>query len=243
MQLAPGARLGPYEILSFIGRGGMGEVWQAHDGRLDRDVAIKTLPSALSANAGHLARVRREARAASALNHPNICTIYDLGEHEGQPFIVMELLTGTTLAAMLSGGPLALDRAVDLGTQLADALDAAHGQGIVHRDLKPANIFVTDRGLAKILDFGLARVQAGLVDDDGPTQYAAFLTQAGAVVLPFQNLSADPDNEYFSDGLTDEIIADPSQIRTLRVISRNGDSRFQALMRHIKVTWEQLQAV
>src|SRR5262245_37766852 len=134
MSLPAGTRLEHYEILSPLGKGGMGEVYRARDTRLGREVAIKTLPSHLSRGGEHLARFRREARAASSLNHPHICTIYDLYEHTGGPFIVMELLKGDTLSDLLMRGPLGLDRALDLGMQLADALDAAHAAGVIHRD-------------------------------------------------------------------------------------------------------------
>jgi len=364
MSLPPGTRLSHYEILSSIGKGGMGEVYRARDTRLGREVAIKTLPADFSRGGEQLARFRREARAASALNHPNICTIHDLAEHDGQPIIVMELLRGDTLRDLLVRGALALDRVLDLGVQLADALEAAHGESIIHRDIKPANIFVTDRGVAKILDFGVARFQHAAVDE-AQTEAADYVTHAGdvmgtvaymspeqargetldartdlfslgivlyemttgrlafpgnttavifnriltaavepvtqvnpalpraldvlferllakerdrrcssarelcgnlaqlrreahsttersrttqeaaadkpsIVVLPFENLSADADNEYFSDGLTDEIITDLSQIRTLRVISRNSSMQLKGTGKDLKVVASEL---
>ena len=364
MSLTPGMRLDHYEILSPIGKGGMGEVYRARDTRLGREVAIKTLPAGLTRSGDHLARFVREARAASALNHPNICTIHDLGEHDGQPFMVMELLKGDTLRDLLMRGPLVLDRALEIGQQLAAALDAAHRAGIIHRDIKPANIFISDRDVAKILDFGVARIQHAAFED-AQTEAADLVTQAGnvigtvaymspeqargetldvrsdlfslgivlyemttgrlafpgnttavifnrilsspiepathvnpslpkgldalferllakdrdrrhstarelsgwlaqlrrgtqgtswksrdaddiavekpsIVVLPFHNLSADADNEYFSDGLTDEIITDLSQIRTLRVISRNSSMQLKGTAKDLKAVASEL---
>ena len=157
-QLALGDRLGPYRVEAFIGAGGMGEVYQATDIRLDRSVAVKLLPRRYAQDANALERFQREARATSALNHPNICTLYDVGDSNGQPFLVMELLDGQSLKErMLSRRP-SLTEILDLGVQIAGALEAAHDRGIIHRDIKPANIFITGRGEAKILDFGLAKV-------------------------------------------------------------------------------------
>jgi serine/threonine protein kinase len=163
--IEPGTTLSHYEVLARLGEGGMGQVWRARDTKLGREVAIKTLPAEFVKDAERLGRFHREARAASALNHPNICVVHDLDEHQGQPFIVMELLTGETLADGLARGSLPIEQTMDVVMQLADALEAAHGQGILHRDIKPANIFLTDRGVAKLLDFGLARLpEASSVD-------------------------------------------------------------------------------
>ena len=352
-----GTKVGHYEFLSLLGKGGMGEVWRAKDTRLRRDVAIKVLPEEFSRDADHLTRFEREARAASALNHPNICIVHDLVEHDGAPFIVMELLRGENLAEKMARESLEISEALDLSMQLADALGAAHNEGIIHRDIKPANIFVTERGTAKLLDFGLARVQAAdvagapTVDDvtasgavlgtvsymspeqargeeldartdlfslgvvlyEMTTGRPAFSGSTSAVIfdrlfhkvlesptrinpkvpreleavmekllvkdrgqrpssatelkdkierikldfhsrrgisgpeetsddgrksiaiLPFKNQSPDSD-EYFGDGLADEIITDLSQIRMLRVISQNSSMQLKESGKDLKTT-------
>lgn len=159
MPLQSGARLGPYEILSPIGAGGMGEVYKANDTRLDRIVAIKVLPESLSSQPERRERFEREARAISKLAHPHICVLYDVGRQDGIDYLVMEYLEGETLAKRLSRGALPIDQALKHAIEIADALDKAHRQGIVHRDLKPANVMLTESG-AKLLDFGLAKLRS-----------------------------------------------------------------------------------
>ena len=160
MSLASGTRLGPYAIVSKLGDGGMGEVYRGIDTRLDREVAIKVLPPTTASSPDALARFEREGRAIAALNHPHICTLYDVGSDDGRPYLVMELLAGATLHQVLASGPLPIAALIDHAIALADALHAAHARGIIHRDLKPANVFVTDQRIIKILDFGLAKADS-----------------------------------------------------------------------------------
>src|SRR5881628_2236794 len=169
MPLEPHARLGPYEITSLLGAGGMGEVYRAHDSRLGRDVAIKVLPARIAGDPQALARFEREARAVAALSHPNIIALFDISIGDATPYAVTELLEGETLRDRLKQGPVPLRKALDYGRQIADALAAAHDRGIVHRDLKPENIFLTADGRVKVLDFGLAQVAASPSTDAGLT--------------------------------------------------------------------------
>src|ERR1700674_995959 len=157
MPLNAGTRLGPYRIIGVLGAGGMGEVYRARDERLERDVAIKVLLDQATTDADLHRRFALEARAASALNHPNILTVHDVGVENGMPYIVSELIEGEPLRALLARGPVPLHKILDIATQVAAGLAAAHHAGIVHRDLKPANLMLTRNGFAKILDFGLAK--------------------------------------------------------------------------------------
>jgi len=198
-----------YTVVKKLGSGGMGVVYEAEDARLGRQVALKFLPRELEQDPQALERFKQEARAASALNHPNICTIYATEECEGQSFIAMELLDGQNLSEKINGHPLPLDKILDISIQITDALDVAHGKGIVHRDLKPANIFVTTRGQAKILDFGLAKLtherRAALetVVSNAPPTAANMLTSPGMAVGTVAYMSPEQARGEPLDGRSD----------------------------------------
>jgi serine/threonine protein kinase len=303
MDILVGQILSHYRIVEQIGAGGMGVVYRAHDDALRRDVAVKVLPPSFATDAVRLRRFEQEARAAGSLNHPNILSIYDFGEHGGSPYVVSELLEGKKLRERLGAGALPVRKAVEYGVQIARGLSAAHEKGIVHRDLKPENLFVTNDGRVKILDFGIAKLMSR--EEEGRAESAATQTEAGVIlgstgymspeqvrgetvdhrtdlfalprwlvpvamgvviaafvalaaltnlggwrdrlrptapagairslaVLPLQNLSAAPEQEYFVDGMTEGLTATLAQVGTLKVISRTSSTQYKGTKKSLR---------
>src|ERR1039457_7243298 len=206
MSLTPGTKLGPYEILAPIGAGGMGEVYRAKDTRLGRDVTLKILPESFAREPDRLRRFEQEARAVAALNHPNILAVFDIGQQDGSPFLVSELLEGESLRVALEGGALPQRKTIEYGVQIAHGLAAAHDKGIVHRDLKPENIFVTRDGRIKILDFGLAKLAQQMGSDEltltGPNTAVGVVMGTASYMAPEQvrGEAADPRTDIFAFG-------------------------------------------
>ncbi|HWW85986.1 MAG TPA: serine/threonine-protein kinase, partial [Vicinamibacterales bacterium] len=203
MSLASGVRLGPYEILTLVGAGGMGEVYRAHDTKLKRDVAVKVLPGKFARDTEHASRFAREAELLASLNHPNLAAIYTIDEHQGQPFIVMELLKGRTLKETIGAQSLSNGRILELAIQIVDGLDAAHSQGVIHRDIKPENIYVTEGGQAKILDFGLAKLMPTGGVPAAMTGAPTGLTEPGAVIGTVSYMSPEQVRGEAVDARTD----------------------------------------
>ncbi len=215
MNLNSGTKLGPYEIVSLLGAGGMGEVYRARDSRLKRDVAIKVLPQALSLDADRLRRFEQEALATAALNHPNILAVFDIGTNEGSPYVVSELLEGETLRERLRSGPIAVRKTLDYALQIAHGLAAAHAKGIIHRDLKPENLFLTKDGRVKILDFGLAKLTQADLSKEG----------AGATSLPTMTHATEAGVVMGTAGYMS-----PEQVRGIAVDARSDIFSFGAIL-------------
>jgi len=204
--LKHGMNLGPYEILSPLGAGGMGEVYRARDTRLDREVAVKVLPQQFAEDPTALSRFEREAKAVAALSHPNVLAVYDVGREEETSYVVTELLEGETLRQRLNVAPLPWRKAVGIGVSVADALAAAHARGIVHRDLKPENIFLTSDGVVKILDFGLARMMSesgGSGQDAAHTPTVTIDTRPGTIIGTLNYMSPEQLRGLATDARSD----------------------------------------
>ena len=201
--LTPGTRLGDYEVKSLLGSGGMGDVYRARDSRLGRDVAIKVLPSFVSSDPNRLRRFEQEARAAAALNHPNILAVFQMGTFEGAPYLVSELLEGETLREPIKRGRLAVRKAIDYGVQIAKGLAAAHEKGIVHRDLKPENLFVTKDGRVKILDFGLAKLTQPQSSSEHDASTVSAGTEEGVVMGTVGYMAPEQVRGHTTDHRTD----------------------------------------
>jgi len=211
MESLVGKTVAHYKIVGLLGSGGMGSVYEAEDAELGRHVAVKVLSASLQDDQPMLERFKREARAASALNHPGICTVYSIEQHEGRPFIVMELIKGSTIAEKMGRQPFPVSQLLDFGIQIADALESAHSKGIAHRDLKPANLMINDRGQVKILDFGLAKVEAGAVASQPGEEVSQLvtsvgsgpLTTAGTVMGTVHYMSPEQTRGQLTDARTD----------------------------------------
>jgi serine/threonine protein kinase len=231
MTVAAGSRLGPYEVLSPLGAGGMGEVWKARDTRLERTVAVKVLPEHLSSSPEVRQRFEREAKTISSLSHPHICALYDVGNQDGVEYLVMEYLEGETLADRLLKGPLPTEQTLRYGIEMADALDKAHRQGIVHRDLKPGNVMLTKSGV-KLLDFGLAKALLPSPGGRGggsegltsfPTMASSPLTQEGTILGTFQYMAPEQLEGKEADVRTDIFASGRSSTRWRRAGRRSRE--------------------